>query len=218
MTEHQTPNRSALHSPEEMQRLSDVGHQIEGALLATVALIAIGEATGVIKTKYIWPGFIVAAGLFLIGFLLLHHGLQQLRLVWNLILSDEQQRQHLIMATLLTLAGISEIFFRAKGITFLNYIWPLVIAIIGIMFLTHEQHGSSEAVEWATKIHRYLGILLVVVAIFIFLQIVFAKRIAWLAFVWPVLLMIASIFLFIYKEPKGAYQKIKEDAVHEMNH
>lgn len=201
-----------------MQRLSDLGHRIEGILLAAVALIAIGEATGIIKNKYIWLGLIVIAGLFLIGFLLLHHGLGNFKLVLKLILSDGQQRQHLLMAALLTVAGISEIFFRAKGVGLLQYAWPLSIGIIGLMFLIHEQHGSSEAVEWATKIHRYLGVLLVLVAVCIFLNIFLLPRKAWLAFLWPVLLIITSIFLFIYKEPKGAYENEKKDNNHEMNH
>ena len=218
MNEHQSADWSALHTAEEMQRLSDLGHRIEGGLLAAVALVAMGEATGIIKSKFIWPTLIVVAGLFLIGFLLLHHGLENFKLVLKLILSDGQQRQHLLMATLLTIAGVSEIFYRAKGVGVLQYAWPIAIGIIGLMFLIHEQHGSSEAVEWATKIHRYLGVLLVVVAVCIFLDIFLSPGKAWLGLLWPVLLMITSIFLFIYKEPKGAYENVNKDTNHEMNH
>ena len=218
MEEHQSADWSVFHTAEEMQRLSDLGHRIEGILLAAVALIALCEATGVLKNRYVWPSLIVIAGLFLIGFLLLHHGLENFKLVLKLILSDGQQRQHLLMAALLTLAGISEIFFRAKGIGVLQYVWPVAIGIIGLMFLIHEQHGSSEAVEWATKIHRYLGILLVLVAACIFLNIFLSPGKAWLGYLWPVLLLMTSVFLFIYKEPKGAYQDGKKDNSHDMNH
>ncbi|MEO5599873.1 MAG: hypothetical protein ABIR06_02995 [Cyclobacteriaceae bacterium] len=63
------------------------------------------------------------------------------------------------MATLLLIAGASELIFRSRGGVVFQYVWPLAIGITGVMFLIHEQHGSSEAMEWAQKIHQYLGVL-----------------------------------------------------------
>jgi len=53
MKEHQV-DWSALHTPEEMERLSNIGHWIEGSLLATVAIIALLNALGFIKGQLIW--------------------------------------------------------------------------------------------------------------------------------------------------------------------
>ncbi|MEO5599872.1 MAG: hypothetical protein ABIR06_02990 [Cyclobacteriaceae bacterium] len=72
MNEHKQPDWSVLHTVDEMQRLSNLGHRIEVILLAAVALLAIGEAAGVIKSKMLWLSLILVAGIFLISFLLLH--------------------------------------------------------------------------------------------------------------------------------------------------
>lgn len=206
MQEHNRADWSVLHSPEEMRQLSNFGHRVEGALLLIIALIALLQVVDFIRFRQLWPGVVVIAGLFLMGFLLLHHGLENFKLVWNLIMNDAQQRQHLIMAALLVVAGSSELVFRAYNISWLQFVWPIVLGIIGFMFLIHEQHGSSEAVEWAQRIHKYLGILLLFVSASIVANILIGDRYHWLRFVWPVLLMVTSIFLFVYKEPEGSFQ------------
>ena len=189
-----------------MQQLSNLGHKVEGALLLMVAVVALFQAAGMLKRKPLWPIIIIVAGVFLTGFLLLHHGVQNFKLVWNLITFYAQQLQHLVMAALLIIAGSGELIFRATNVRWLQFVWPIVLCIIGIMFLIHEQHGSSDAVEWAQKIHKYLGVLLVFVSLSIVANILIGERYRWLAFLWPILLAIASIFLFLYKEPQGAYQ------------
>lgn len=125
MEKHQRADWSLLHSVEEMQRLSNLGHRIEGILLMLVALIALGETIGIIRQRLLLPSLIVVAGLFLAGFLLLHHGFDKFKLVWNLILSDAQQLQHLIMASLLVLAGVSELVFRKRNIFVLQFVCHL---------------------------------------------------------------------------------------------
>lgn len=213
--QHDTPDWSILHSVEEMKRLSNLGHRIEGILLATVAVIALCEAGGLLKSKYIWPSIVMVAGLFLVGFLLLHHGLQNFKLVWSLISKDAQQRQHLIMAILLIVASAAQIISARYDIKWLGYVWPVVLGIIGAMFLIHEQHGSSEAVQWAQTIHKYLGVLLLIVAALIAVSLFYAN-IRWLLYAWPIALLVASVFLFIYKEPEGAYDNQMNHK--EMNH
>lgn len=198
---------SELHSVEEMQQLSNLGHWIEGGLFAIIAIIALLQAYGVIKTPLLWQSIILIAGLFLIGFLIFHHGFNKLPLVWSLLIKDPQQRQHLLIAALLSVAGLALIAGKMRDISFLNYSWPLALLIIGIMFLVHEQHGTNEAVQWAQKIHRYLGIILIAVAVFNVFSILFSHQYRWLSYVWPILLAITAIFLLLYREPKGAYEQ-----------
>lgn len=198
---------SILHSPEEMQMLSNIGHWIEGSLLATVAIIALLEALGLIKWRLVWQSLLFIAGIFLIAYLLLHHGVDNIKLVWNLIWKDAQQRQHLLMAFLLCLAGLSEILAKKYKASLLLYVWPIALSIIGIMFLVHEQHGTSEAVKRAQTIHIYLGISLILVSIVVTVGRITAGKYRWPAYVWPGLLLATSILLLTYREPGGAYRK-----------
>jgi hypothetical protein len=204
--QHDSADWSILHSPEDMQQLSNLGHRIEGSLLLIVAVIALLQAAGFLKFKQLWPLIIIIAGVFLTSFLLLHHGVKNFKLVWNLIMADAQQRQHLVMAGLLIIAGASELMFRAYNISWLRFVWPIALGVIGIMFLIHEQHGSDDAVAWAQTIHKYLGILLLLVSLAVVANILFGERYHSLRFIWPILLILTSIFLFAYKEPEGAYQ------------
>lgn len=196
---------SALHTPEEMQKLSHIGHWVEGGLLATVAVIALLEALGFLRVQLIWQSVILVAGIFLIFFLLLHHGFDKLKLVWNLISKDAQQRQHLLMAFLLCVAGLSEIISKKYNVYILSYVWPVSLLIIGIMFLIHEQHGTAEAVKRAQTIHTFLGILLMLTFIIAIIGLLTKYR--WTLFTWPALLLLISILLLVYKEPEGAYHQ-----------
>lgn len=207
MNEETRVNWSILHSVEEMQQLSNLGHWIEGGLFVLIGIIALLHAFGVIKASLLWPSIVLIAGLFLIGFLLFHHGYNKLSLVWSLLIKDPQQRQHLLISALLSVAGLAQIAGRMRDISFLNYGWPLALFAIGILFLVHEQHGTSEAVQWAQKIHRYLGIILIAVAVFNVFSILFSDQYHWLLYVWPTLLIITAIFILLYREPSGAYEQ-----------
>lgn len=162
----------------------------------------------------------MTAGLFLVAFLLLHHGLQNFKLVWSLISKDAQQKQHLIMAILLIVASAAQIISIKFDLKLLGYAWPIALGAIGVMFLVHEQHGSSQAVQWAQTIHKYLGILLLIVAALIAVTLLYADKFKWLLYAWPIALLVASVFLFIYREPKGAYdgQRNHEEMNHNSNH
>lgn len=214
MRQHHMPDWSKLHTPEEMQQLSNLGHWIEGALLAMVAILAFLEYRGIIKNKFMWPSLILIAGIFLPAFMLLHHGVDKINLVWQLTISDPQQRQHLIMAGLLFFAGLSEIIARNKNVSLLYYAWPVVLSIIGIMFLIHPQHGTSEAVQLAQKIHILLGIMLFLAAIFKVIVLLSERHS--LSIVWIVMLFITAALLLLYKEPKGAYKN--EEINYHNNH
>lgn len=205
MKQHQMPDWSKLHTSEEMQQLSNLGHWIEGALLAVVAILAFLELRGLITNKFIWPSFIIIAGIFLPAFMLLHHGLNKFTLVWQLTISDPQQRHHLIMAGLLFIAGLSEFIARNKNINILHYVWPIVLSMIGLMFLMHPQHGTSEAVQFAQKIHILLGIMLVLAAILKVIEL--RSERSWVSYTWIILLFIIAALLLLYEEPDGAFEK-----------
>lgn len=207
MDKHQGVDWSALHTVEEMRQLSNLGHWIEGALFGLIGIIALLQALGTIKNSMVlWQSIVLAAGIFLISYLLLHHGIAKVPLVWSLVLKDPQQRQHLLIALLMSLAGLAQILSKIKMIQALHYGWPLALLAIGVLFLVHEQHGSSEAIEWAQRIHRYLGILLILVSLAFTLNTFFANRYRWFSIGWPVLLILCAVFLMLYREPPGAFE------------
>ncbi len=201
-----------FHTPEEFQFLSNLGHWIEGGILGAVAIIALLEALGYLKFawgKYLWPGLVLFAGIFLLIFLApLHHGLNYaaIKLNWDYLIYDPQQRQHLIMAVLLTLGGLAEVSYRRQpdGHSYLQLVWPIILAAIGLMFILHPQHGTSEAIAKAHQFHQYLGFVLIVAGV---LRRSELKRpeTKWLAFGWIIFLAIASVMLISYREPEGAY-------------
>lgn len=200
-----------LHTPEEMQFLSNLGHWIEGGILGSVALIALLQAVGFLRSEraaYLWPSLIFAAGLFLPPYMLLHHGLDKLGLVWNITMEDPQQRQHFVMAVLLLIAGLSEVLvtrgiFQFKG---WKLIWPSVLITIGILFLIHTQHGTEQAVTWAVTVHQYLGVLLIASGAFRAAEVLWAEKLRWLRFPWGILLLICAILLLSYHEPEGVFE------------
>jgi hypothetical protein len=141
--------------------------------------------------------------------MLLHHGFIGVGASLRFVMADPQQRQHFFMALLLLLAGIAETSQRLGGgeaIPF-AFVWPGSLALIGILFLVHTQHGSHEAVSWAMRVHRYLGSVLIAAGLARLGQLVWLPMASWLAFVWPVLLLLAAILLVSYREPKGAYEE-----------
>lgn len=119
-----------LHTPDEMRILSNVGHWIEGGILAAVGVLALLEAAGYLqgdRSKYAWPVFILVAGLVLSAYMLLLHGLKRAKATWRFVIGDAQQRQHFFMAVLLLVAGLAEMSQRLRGggtIPF-GLVWPI---------------------------------------------------------------------------------------------
>lgn len=75
-----------LHTPEELQFLPNLAHWIEGAIIGLVAIIALIQAFGFLNSglaRFLWPGLIFLAGLFLPPYILLHHGLARVGIVWR---------------------------------------------------------------------------------------------------------------------------------------
>ena len=198
-----------LHTPDELQLYSNIGHWIEGGLFLIIAGIAFVQAFGYLhsqRAQYLWPVIILVAGIFLPLFSFSHH-FNELTLAWKATIYDPQQLQHMIMAILITIAGVAEVaYLRGQGKNqLLRFVFPLVVGIIGIMFITHPQHGTSEAVLRAVTIHKYLGTVLIFAGIFKALEVIKKNTQRWLTFSWIFFLTIAAILLISYREPEGAY-------------
>lgn len=193
-----------LHTPEELVLYSNIAHWIEGAIFLVVAGIALMLALGYLRSKqYLWPSFILGAGLFLPIFSYIHH-LNELGLAWQATIYDQQQRQHMFMAILMSIVGFSELMRLKHQQSVWRFVLPTALVTIGVLFLTHPQHGTSEAVIQATLIHKYLGSVLVLSGIFRGAEMLWSNR-RWLAYSWIVFLAIAAVLLISYREPAGAY-------------
>lgn len=198
-----------LHTPEELVFFSNIAHWTEGALFFVVVGIAILQLFGYFRDKlYLWPSLILIAGLFLPLFTFSHH-LEELGLAWQASILDPQQRQHMLMAILLTIAGLSELLRLKYRKSAWKFVLPIVLGIIGILFVIHPQHGTSEAVMQATLIHKYLGSALILSGLFRLAEMLWQHR-RWLAYPWLFLLAIAAVFLISYREPVGAYMPAHE--------
>lgn len=198
-----------LHTPEELRYLSSVGHWIAGGIFFTVAVIAFLQAKGFLTSKpYLWQALVVIGGLFFIPYLLLHHSLQEFPMVWRVIFLDPQQRQHFIMFNLITFGGTIELLLALKKLKTkaFYFIFPTVISIIGLMFLFHPQHGTSEAMAYSVPYHITLGIVLLLAGMTKVAQILMSHKYKLLNFAWILFLFISSMMLFIYNEPAGTYE------------
>ena len=151
-----------LHSPTELQYFTNIGHWFEGALLGIIAIVTILQRYGYLKgsiTRFFIPSLIFIGGVFLSPYMFLHHGLNNVSIVWDFIINDPAQIQHFIMGNLLLAAGITEILITSKVLT--NKLWrivfPLAVVVIGFLFLIHPQHGTGAEFIRASQIHHILG-------------------------------------------------------------
>lgn len=192
-------HRFASHALQEKRRLSNLGHIVEGLLLGTVGVLALLASIGIASwTATAWAILILVAGLLLLLLIYPRHPLDDWPAIWR----DAQQRQHTIMATAIALAGAAELL---KGVFApLVYVWPLVMLIIGGLFLTHAQHGTGEAVVKAVWQHRLLGITVIVAGLLRAAEI--ASGLSLWAILWPLVLLTAAAQLIMYREPEGAFE------------
>lgn len=215
-----------LHTPAEMQQISDLAHWIEGGVLMLAAALALwGSVVRLHATRAgsldpgggaSWATVLIGAGLILILYLVFpHHGLNHAREQWEFVFGDSQQRQHVVIAGLMIVGAAAEVLYRTNAdiprIT--TYMWPASVFAVGLLFAVHTQHGTSEAVARAVAIHRALGSVFIGAAAIRAAELVSGADVVltrpvhrWLVFGWPVLLVIASVLLMSYREPAGAYE------------
>ncbi len=198
-----------FHSPQELQYYINVGHWVEGAILGVVALVSLIQLLGYLKTgavRYLIPILIFLGGLFLSPYLLLHHGLNNFGTSWYYIVNDAAELQHFIMGNLLIMAGLVEILVTAEALK--SKLWllvfPLSVAVIGMLFLIHPQHGIGIEFIRATRIHHYLGWLLIGGGI---IQAVASQHDKYLrlSYIWILALVVSAGLLIIYREPSGSF-------------
>ena len=201
----------ALHTGEEMQRISNLAHVVEGAVIGAAAVVMMLESRNRLRgsgAPYAWPLLLFVAGVFLLGYMLIpHHGIELARTQWRWVFADPQQRQHLLLAALIAMGAGGELVARAQATAApaWRHAWPLTTAIIGIMFLVHTQHGTDAAVARATAIHRALGSVLIAAALLRDVSVWRLGRRAAFELSAGVALLVAAALLVVYREPAGAY-------------
>lgn len=200
----------SLHTPEQLRELSNYAHWIEGAIFLTVALVLFLKTVGRMNAKkadLLWPGLIFGAGAFLIIYIFIHHPLGQMGLVWQVILEDPQQRQHMIMAVLLILVAGAQLLYSLKKITspLWQYAWPIALFVVGLLFLFHPQHGTPEAIAYMKPYHTALGVVILSTGALVLAAIKHQQN-KILQFSAIGLLTLSALILLFYREPAGAYQ------------
>lgn len=200
-------HRIATHTPEEMRRGSNLGHRVEGILLAAVGGLAMLDNLGFATwASAAWPILILIAGLLLLALLYPTQPLTDWPAIWR----DPQQRQHTIMAAGIAVAGTAELV-RGSNPT-LAYVWPAALLLIGILFLTHPQHGTGEAVARAVRQHRVLGATAIIAGLLRAVEFVTGRTP--FAVLWPLALLVAAAQLILYREPEGAFEAAGDHGEH----
>ncbi len=200
-----------LQTPEQLQWASNLAHWIEGGMFGIVAVIALLQTIGFLKSKgaqYLWPGLVFISGIFLPAYILLQRGPGGIGTTLNLVIRDPQQREHFLMALLLLAAGLAEVLDRAKLLQtkLRRFVAPAAFIAIGILFFIHTEYGTPEAVAESVLKHRYFGFVIALAGLFKAAEVTWRKRFKWLAFPWIGLLLIAAAMLISYREPQGAYR------------
>ncbi len=201
----------SLHNAEELRQLSTYAHWVIGYIFLAVFIFALLESLGVLKSeksRYIWPAFASLAGIFLVPYLLLHHGLDKVGATLQVFRNDAQQMQHLIMGILILIASGIELLHRANKLPAKAFglAFPIALVIIGLMFLFHPQHGSHEAMMQSMRYHTWLGSVIILTGLLRGTEVLAGVKQPWLRYAWLVPLLITSMMLITYSEPEGAYQ------------
>lgn len=189
------------HAPHERRMLSNIGHWVEGGVLAVSGGLALLDA---IRPGLGWPArwsarFSLGAGLVLGGGILagtLHHGGPRAYLR-----HEHQDLEHIKMAGVIAAGALVETRNPAgRG----RLGGAASLAAIGAMFLEHEQHGTGDALEQSLATHRRLGMSLVAAGA---AKAADALRLPgpW-RLAWPLAALAVAVQLIAYREPEGAYE------------
>ena len=201
----------SLQTPEQLQWASNLAHWIEGAMFAIVAVIALLQALGYLKSKgaqYLWPGLVLISGVFLPAYILLQRGPGGIGTTWNLVIRDPQQLEHFMMALLLLATGLAEVLDRAKLLEtkLRKFVAPAAFVVIGFLLFVHTEYGTPEAIADSVANHRYQGAVIVLAGLLKVAEVLWQRRFKWLAYPWIAMLFVAALLLITYREPKGAYR------------
>ena len=204
----------SLQTPEQLQWASNLAHWIEGAMFAIVAVIALLQALGYLKSKgaqYLWPGLVLISGVFLPAYILLQRGPGGIGTTWNLVIRDPQQREHFMMALLLLAAGLAEVLDRAKLLEtkLRKFVAPAAFVVIGFLLFVHTEYGTPEAIADSVANHRYQGAVIVLAGLLKVAEVLWQRRFKWLAYPWIAMLFVAALLLITYREPHGAYRTVQ---------
>jgi len=165
-------------------------------MLAAVAVLAFLHNLSLgAWTAIAWPSLLLITGLLLLLLIYPRHPLSDWPAIWR----DPQQRQHTIIAGAVAAAGAAELLQSRSSAW--AYVWPAALLIVGILFLTHAQHGTGAAVERAVWKHRWLGATLMGAGLLRFIEII-GGVVLW----WPLILLAAAVQLVLYREPAGAFE------------
>jgi len=201
-------NHSNAAPADAAQRVaySNLAHQVVGVLLGAVGISAGLEFFGVVSGiwLYAWPVLLLVVGLFVPLFIWAVARRHHVRLAQ--VLADPQQRQHFILSGVIFGGGLAETL-RVAGVLpgLLGYAWPLALILIGLGFVTHTQHGTSEAMASAVRAHRLLGGTAILAGLARGLQVGLGDRAGVVGLRWIVLILLTALQFLIYHEPEGAY-------------
>ena len=203
----------AIHTPEEMQRISNLAHVMEGAIIAVSAFVMIAESRGRFWGRS-WTTRVAGTPgrRRRVPARLPDHSTSRRDLAreqWRRVFGDPQQRQHILLSALLAAGAGAELIWRVhpgRGLIW-RLGWPATTALIALVFLLHTQHGTDAAVQRATMIHRALGVVLLLSAAFRAAAVLSRtpNRAPRLELWAGVSLLAAAVLLITYREPPGAY-------------
>lgn len=199
-------------TPEHLRESSNLAHTVEGALLLAAATIAVTQALGRFRggwREQLWPALLMGAGMFLLVYLPSHHGIDAVPSVLRYAAGDAQQRQHFLLAALALVGGGGAFLARrarrrARSGAVQDAAFSIALVAIGLVFLLHPQHGTTDAVSRARVLHLIIGSLFLTTgAMHLWSTLRPASRA--LALAWPVMLALTGASLLFYREPPGAY-------------
>ena len=200
-------------TPEHLRQSSNLAHTIEGVLLLGAAAIAGAQAIGKLRggrREYLGPLLLISAGVFLLVYLPTHHGIAAIPAILRYAVTDAQQRQHFLLATIALAGGVGAYTARRRELggqvkSWRGFLFSAALMAIGFVFLLHPQHGTSDAVVRARTLHVVIGALFIASGT---AHAFSARRPASrsLSLLWPIILAATALTLMMYREPPGAYE------------
>jgi len=197
-----------IHTPEELISTSNFAHNFEGLIILLLAITFLFDKKDFVRKK-LRPAILSGVGIFLIGFVFLHHTLKEWSIIVRILLEDRQQLQHFLIAIIAIVGGVVE-YFGQKSVKRQNILTlsiPAVITLIGIVFLMHPQHGIEEGVTKAVFFHEILGTIFVSSGFLLLAHKAYKEK--WLLALSIVLLLVVALLLLTYQEPIGAYHYVQ---------